>query len=169
MLVSALTLLFTTQVRAATLSVETIGGISVGTVVPTSWTHTGINPVIAGSASPSASVQVSIDSAPYTVVANSLGDWSYVPTTLTSNRAYEIVVTSGIENLIFTLNLSGASTTTSTTSAATSTSSSQPTLPVALPSSGSSGALVFGVIGFLLIGVGAVSYAKLPQYMEEEL
>lgn len=160
-----------TTVRAATLSVKTIGGMSVGTVVPTSWTHSGANPIITGSASPSATVQISIEDVPYTTAANALGDWSFTPTTITTNGAYEMVVSSGIENLIFTLNITGVGVGggASTASATASTSSGQPTLPTALPSTGSPAVISAVVLGLLSLGAGAIAYAKLPGYLEEEL
>ncbi len=155
--------------QAATLNVETIGGISVGTVVPTIWSHAGSNPIIAGSASPSATVQVSIDGTAYSTYADTLGDWSYTPTTLAANGGYEMVVTSGIENLIFTLNITGVGVGGGATSTTSATVATQPALPTALPSSGSSSAVFFILAGVILFGVGAVSYVTFPAYFDEEL
>ncbi len=167
-------LLFSVQpVFAANLNIVSIGGVETGGTVPTSWTHEGTNPPFIGTASPSASIQVSIDGLIYTAAASSTGAWLYTPVSLTTSGAHEVVISSGTENLIFTLTIAGVgvggASSTVSASTTTSTTSAQPSMPSELPSTGAPSLFWLSISGLFLSGIGVVGYTKLHAYLEQDI
>ncbi|MFZ1721796.1 MAG: hypothetical protein WAU07_04810 [Microgenomates group bacterium] len=149
--VALLVAVFTTQaVHAQTLSIDSIGNTNTEGETFTSWTHIGANPAIKGSASPSAQVRLQIENTTYTTFANTIGDWQYQPTTLSSLGAYSIQVSSLAETILFTLNITASA----TSSASPSPVATQPALPETLPDSGSSTLFTVLGIGLLMVAVG---------------
>lgn len=95
------------RVAAATLTLQNIGASSVGGQHISSWTYTGsANPVFSGTADPDAAVTIAIDDASGSATADSTGNWSYTPTTLTTEGTHQVTITSGDQTLAFTLALS---------------------------------------------------------------
>ncbi len=115
-------------VMAATLSLDAIGEDSVEGTVFTSWTYADVNPILMGKASPNASVSIKIDDLTNTVTADTSGEWTFIPTTLTDGT-YTIIITSGVESMTFDLSIGATSTTTSSST----TTSTTTTTPTAIP------------------------------------
>jgi hypothetical protein len=139
-------------VSAASLNLENIGTDDVTGKTFTSWTHYGLNPKLSGSATPSASVTVSIDGAQTATTSALNGDWQVEPTGLNSYGVYEVGISSSTENILFSLTLASASGAPKG-GASTSTGSSATSLPV----SGSSDMFIFAGLGLLFIAAAAAS------------
>lgn len=152
-----------TGVRAATLNLEKIGTDDVAGKTFTTWTHYGLNPSLAGSASSSASVLVSVDGVQTATTSGTDGAWMVSPAALDAYGTYEISITSQTENILFSLTLASASGTTTTTSAkggTTSTTSGATTLP----ESGFSDLFIFIGVGGLFIASAAASRYVFARY-----
>lgn len=93
-------------VAAASLTLQEIGASTVGGRHISSWTYMGSNPILTGTADPDAVVAISIDGTATTATADSTGNWSYTPTTLTGEGTFQITITSGDQTISFTLALS---------------------------------------------------------------
>ncbi len=125
--------LFSTTVAAQSLGITSIGGVpTTGTI--TTWTHQGFNPVIVGTATPSAMVRIDIGSATSSTTAATSGAWSYQPTGLDAVGSYAFSVSSGGQSILFTL---GISATASATPTPTPSSTASAELPATLPQTGS--------------------------------
>ncbi len=142
------------SVKAATLELEKIGTANFSPGA-TTWTYYGTNPIFQGTASPSAAVSLSVNSAAEaSATADTAGNWSLTPTSLSMVGSYNILISSGAENVAFTLNIASATTTTDATASATpvGTTSGNIDYPETLPETGSHDLLLlFGLGGVLLI------------------
>lgn len=140
-----------TQVSAATLVLEQIG-TSLYTTGATTWTYYGTNPVLQGSASPSAVVSLTIDGVQNSsATADTSGDWSMNTTTLDSVGSYELNLNSGADNILFTLSIASSSSTAGTKGG---TDSGDLVLPGELPATGSEDILLLLGIGGLMLTAG---------------
>ena len=148
-------------VKAATLSVDKIGTDTVTGKTFTSWTHYGLNPSIAGTASASASVLVSVDGAQTATTSGTDGAWMVKPVALNSYGSYEISITSQAESVLFSLTLASASGTTTTTKGGTTSTQSAATT---LPESGFSDMVIFVALGGLFIASAAASRYVFARY-----
>lgn len=120
---------FVSPVLAATLQLTSIGSVNTAGYTYSAWWYTSANPVLKGTAAPSAQVTITIDSSAQTITADTTGNWTYVPTTLTAGD-HQIIIASSGEQYSFTLHI-GSDVPTSTGSASVSTYSSVPNdLPV---------------------------------------
>jgi len=153
------------DVFAAGLSVTSIGGVSTGGTV-TTWANEGYNPLLVGTASPSASISIDIDSVVASTMSATDGSWSYKPTTLSSAGSYEVALSSGSESVLFTLTIAQAASaaTTATTSDATT---SAVTTPTTLPQTGSDDILLLLAGGVFLMISGAYAGAHMLGYFSE--
>lgn len=123
------TLAFASPVMAATLQLTSIGSVNTAGYTYSAWWYTSANPVLKGTAAPSAQVTITIDSSAQTITADTTGNWTYVPTTLIAGD-HQIVIASAGEQYSFTLHI-GSDVPTSTGSASVSTYSAVPSdLPV---------------------------------------
>ena len=68
----------------------------------TEWWYTQENPTLSGVAAADATVTVSINGTESEVVADSSGNWTFTPTTLTTGD-HTVVITTGGETYSFTL------------------------------------------------------------------
>ena len=144
-----------TQVKAATLMIEKVGTTTVSTGA-TSWTYYGANPVIQGSASPSAVVSMTVGGIQEaSATANTSGDWSITPTSLDSVGSYSLNFSSGTENALLTLNIASSSAGTNTTKGGST--SGELDLPETLPETGSEDILIFLVVGGIMLAAGVSS------------
>lgn len=170
----SITLLVVTKVLvvAATLSVTSVGGTTVGSSVNVNTTDT--TPTIIGLASPEATVDISIDDLTVAVLADASGNWSYTPLTALADGAHMLGVASNLETLNYVILVdsgtseSTSSTTTTTTTTTTygvggATESTQTTLPVA---GGIENTFLMIVGGLFLMGLGLVSQQLLPAIQE---
>lgn len=108
------------------LTLDTIGSSATTNGNPgTEWYYTAENPTLTGTAAASSTVTIAIDSTDFPVSADTTGNWSYSPSTLTTGDRL-VSITGDGQTLNFTLHV-GQSTSTSTTT--TSASSSAQTLP----------------------------------------
>jgi len=177
LLVAAVFFLFTgvlSVVMAATLKLNTVAGISVGTLM--SVTTSDTTPTLVGAASPEATVDISIDDLTVAVLADASGNWSYTPLTALSNNAHTLTIASNLETLNYVLIVSSGtstattSTTTTTTTTTTlgvggATESSSTTLPV---SGGLTNTFLLMIGGLFLIGLGLVTQQFSPAFNEVE-
>ncbi len=169
----SVTLLFVAKglVVAATLSVTSVGGTTVGSSVNVNTTDT--TPTIIGVASPEATVDISIDDLTVAVLADASGNWSYTPLTALADGAHMLGVASNLETLNYVILVdSGTSESTSSTTTTTTTTtygiggateSTQTTLPVA---GGIENTFLMVVGGLFLMGLGLVSQQLLPTIQE---
>lgn len=149
------------RVHAAVLRVEKIGSDNVAGKTFASWTHYGLNPMLIGTATPSASVIVSINGTSTATAASEDGTWTLPPKlsgagSMSQYGVYEISISSGIENILFSLTLasaSGSNTNDSTTKGGVSTQSSA----TSLPQSGFSDLFVFTGVGVLFLASAVAS------------
>jgi len=110
------------------ITVDTIGSSQVTTGNPgTDWYYTSQNPLLTGTATAGSSVSIKIDETTYPITADSSGNWTYAPTTLTTGDR-TVAVTGDGQTLSFTMHIGQS--VPSTTSTSTSTVSAQQTLPV---------------------------------------
>lgn len=164
------------SIWAAGLSLTSIGGVSTAGKTFVQWTHSADNPKFIGTAYSDAQVEILIDSVENSVTADSDGDWSYQPTSLTVGQ-YDIKITSGTQTIAFDLYITTSTTsadtaTTSTDSTVTATSTDSATtkggLPTELPATGAfETTLVLISSGLFLIGLGLISKAHFSQIMEK--
>lgn len=142
---------------AASLAVTSIGGVAVtGTL--TSFETTDTTPGMVGTAAADATVDITIDDLIVAATADSSGDWSYTPTSLTYG-AHSVAIASNLETLSFTLTVSSSSTdaTSSTSKGGVSTTSAE------LPASGTvENTILIIAAGMFLMGLGVVSHQRLP-------
>ncbi len=156
--VLVLSLTLVSPAFAAGLAVTSIGNLdtSSGTFY-NAWWYTQENPILSGTAAPSASVSVSIDGVAATTTANTLGTWSYTPTTLITGN-HTVLITSGTETVSFSIEIGSEAGTASVTTIPlnTSTSSGTTTLP-------DSGVGIFTILaaagGMLALGFGVYNFA----------
>ncbi len=148
------TLILVSPVSAATLSVTSIGNLDTSGTFYSSWWYTQENPTLAGTASPSTAVSIDIDGTLGTTTADTLGKWSYKPTTLTAGD-YTITITSGAEVVTFSLNIGDSAPAATTIPMQTSTGSATTTLP----DSGFGNATIFlALAGIIALGFGGYSF-----------
>jgi hypothetical protein len=153
-------------VQAATLQLNSIGSsVTTGKTFST-WTYTRENPVFMGTAGPSATVTVTLNSAANTVTADAAGAWTFTPTTLLEG-SHTVAIASDAETINFTLVISptGSSSTTASDSTATGSTASD-SAATDLPVTGGLSTTLFLVIaGLASIGLGLASWAGQPVYM----
>ena len=78
---------------AGGFTVSSIGGVTTNNKQVGKFWHSSLNPVLRGTALPSANVDISIDGTAIQVAADSSGEWVYTPTGLTAGT-HEFVFTS---------------------------------------------------------------------------
>ena len=166
MVATSVFLLAATAAHAQSLEVTSIGGISTGGSL-TTWTHEGYNPLIVGTASPSSTVTIDVDSViAATASAGTDGSWQYQPTALNSYGSYEFAISAGSESVLFTLVLAEPSSSSSTAKGGASTSGSVE-VPEELPQSGSDDIVLLIAAGMFLIISGAYVGAHSLGYFSE--
>lgn len=168
----ALFLLTQSTVLVAALTLNNIGTSTVTGTIST-WSYTGRNPALSGTATPSETVTVNVQNTNHSVTADTGGNWSYIPTDLITDGAHPISITSGGQTISFTLNLTnaaGLTATSSGTTTTTSTISGQPVLPNELPQTGAAQETMLLLAGGLgLISGGLFFYWKVvPKLLIEE-
>ncbi len=162
--VATIIAVFTAQpVHAQTLTIDSIGNASTNGQTFTSWTYIGANPVLKGTASPSALVNVKIENITYATNATTEGEWQYQPTTMSAVGAYSVQVSSLTETILFTLNIATAS----SASATPSPVATQPAMPDTLPESGSSTLFYVVGIGLFSIAIGVAARMTLAHNSNE--
>lgn len=155
MLVVAANTLWLPTAAAATLTLQSIGASTVGGQRISSWTYTGTNPLLSGTADPSATVTITIDGVPATATADASGNWSYKPTTLATEGSYTVSIVSGDQTLAFTLAIGAYTGSTTTGTTATASATTKGGVMEELPVSGSVGETLQLIgIGLGLIGMG---------------
>lgn len=157
---------------AATLKLNSIGGVSTGTGTITTFTTTRTNPTFLGAAAPDATVDIKIDDLTVAVTADTAGAWSYTPTALTEG-AHPVQISSNLESLSFTLTVDtdgvSGTTTTSTSSATTKGGTSTSSAQAQLPKSGAvENTMLVIAGGVALIGAGLVAHQLQPARGDEE-
>ncbi len=88
--------------HAANTVLSKIGIMELGGNAYTEWWYTEENPALTGVAAAGAKVTITIDSVAAEVTADSLGNWTYSPTTLTTGD-HTISIASGTDTYAFTL------------------------------------------------------------------
>ena len=148
-----------TPVFAAELAVTSIGSLdtSTGTFYD-AWWYTTENPTLAGTAAASSTVTITIDTIDYIAAADTLGNWSYQPTTLTTGD-HTVSITDGVGTVVFSLAIgSDTATTTDTIPLQTSTDSAS-SKGGTLPDSGVGSLTVFLALGGLAaLGFGTYTF-----------
>ncbi|PIY80745.1 MAG: hypothetical protein COY80_01410 [Candidatus Pacebacteria bacterium CG_4_10_14_0_8_um_filter_42_14] len=148
--------------QAATLKINSIGGVPVTNQTFSYWTHTGSNPSFVGVASPSASINLTIGTTSATATAGLDGAWRYDPTTLVAGE-HAIAVSSAAESMNFTLLIA---TEAATKGGVTATPSAAPkTLP---QSGGLSSTLLLLTAGLGSLMAGSLWYAGVYRPLTEE-
>ena len=95
--------LFWKSAQAAFLVLTRIGTLSTGGVIYSTWTYTGISaPDLAGTATPSATVTVTVNGLIATTSADVSGNWTVTPTNILEG-SNSISITSGNEAIDFIL------------------------------------------------------------------
>lgn len=151
---------------AATLQLNTVSGVSVGSGA-TSITTTDNTPSFVGKASAEATVDITLDDLTVAVLADSDGDWSYTPVSALSSASHTLKVASNLESLSYTL-VVAASGSTSTASATPTTSAgiggvSTSSTASTLPKTGAvENTFLMIAAGFFLMGLGVVTHQTLP-------
>lgn len=149
-------ILFTTKVKAAALQITGLGtmdvtGLDLGGSL-TTYTYSGGTFALAGLASPSAVVSVTIDDVSQTATADEEGSWSTLISSLTEGE-HQFNISSNAETLDFVLTI-GTSVTGGETAEVATTSST-------LPEAGSTTAsILFLAFAMLSIGLGLTIKAK---------
>jgi len=163
------------SIFAATLQLISAGGTSIGVLITVNTTDT--TPTLIGTASPEATVDITIDDLTVAVLADANGDWSYTPITALSSGAHGLALASNLETLNYILQITSedsSTTTTTTTSSSTTTTtggiggateSSSATLPV---SGGVESTFLMVVGGIFLMGLGLVTQQMVPAVQESE-
>jgi len=149
-------------VHAQTLSITKIGTSNTEGQTFTTWTYAGVNPLMSGTASPSATVSITVQNSTFNTTATSLGTWSYQPTSLTVAGSYPVQIKSLSETILFTLNLAASGATPSATPVA-----SQPAMPDSLPETGSSGFVTLLGAGATLLAIGFATKLSIQHAFEE--
>lgn len=167
----ALVLMLSAQVvLAATLSITSVGGVTLGTGTITSVITTKTSPTFIGTAAADATVDIKIDDLTVAATADNDGDWSYTPTGL-SEGDHAIELSSNLETISFTLTIdtdSSTTTETSTSSTTTTTKGGVSTSSAELPVSGSvNNTFLVLAAGLFLIGSGVVAHQSLRLDEEE--
>lgn len=96
----------TSQVHAAGFQLESIGSLDTTGYQYPEWWYSGNNPNLSGTASPNATITVTINDTSQTVTADANGTWS-TPTTL-STGDHTITLASDSGNYTFTLHIGSA-------------------------------------------------------------
>lgn len=154
---------FSNAVFAQSLGVTSIGGVSTGGSI-TTWAHEGYNPLMVGTASPSASISIDIDSVVESTTSASDGSWQFQPTSLSTTGSYEVAISSGTESVLFTLTIAEAA---SSTAKGGATSSGTMEVPEELPQTGSDDILLILAGGVFLMITGAYAGAHMLGYFAE--
>jgi len=155
--------IFATSVaHAATLELNSIGGVPITNQTFSYWTHSGTNPSLVGTASPSAIVELTLGTTSASATAGLDGAWRYDPTTLTAGE-HAITISSAAESMNFTLLISTES---ATKGGVTATPSAAPAV---LPQSGGiSGTMLLLFVGFGSLMAGSLWYAGVYLPLTEE-
>lgn len=140
--------LFAGRVHAASLSLTHIGTLATGGAKYDEWNYTSPNPMLRGVAGANAQVTININTIAQTVLSDASGNWSYLPTTLTTG-IHAVALSSGTEQYSFIINIG------STLPAGTPTPvGTMTTVPQDLPVTGAA-----EVTLALLAGAGALLFA----------
>lgn len=160
---------------AATLTLTSVGGTEVGVLITVATDDT--TPTLIGTASPEATVDITIDDLTVAVLADDAGGWSYTPSTALTVETHSLELASNLESLqyILIINGDGSESTTSTTTTTTTTTtnsgiggateSSGTTLPV---SGGVENTFLMVVGGLFLMGLGLATQQLVPAINESE-
>jgi hypothetical protein len=97
----------TTKVLASGFNLQSIGQSTVGGNQISKWWYVGSSPVMKGEAIASSTVTISIDGTDATATADSDGNWTYDPGTLTDGD-HAIILTSSGSTIQFTLTMGAA-------------------------------------------------------------
>lgn len=120
-----LSLLLTSTVAQA-LTLDMIGASTPTDGNPgTEWWYTGENPTLGGTAEPNTTVNIVINGVADATTADTSGDWTYTPTTLTMGE-HSVSITADGQTIAFSINIGETQPTTTTTTA----TESAETLPV---------------------------------------
>lgn len=105
-IIASLMIALSVSVHAAGFQLESIGSLDTTGYQYPEWWYSGDNPTLSGTASPNATITVTINDTPQTVTADANGTWS-APTTLTTGD-HTIILTSDSGNYTFTLHIGSA-------------------------------------------------------------
>lgn len=98
-----LVFVFSIKSYAASLQLLKIGSLDLGGNMYSEWWYTGTKPTLYGKADSTASVDIKVGEVSSSVVADTSGNWSYLLDKEPGD--YNIELTSGAENITFTLHL----------------------------------------------------------------
>lgn len=93
LVIFVLSLFFTKATFAGGFTISSIGGVTTNNKQVSKFWHSSLNPVLRGTALPSANIDISIDGTAVQIAADSSGDWVYTPTGLTAGT-HEFTFTS---------------------------------------------------------------------------
>lgn len=144
-----LCLVFTLNVLASSLTLDTIGALSTSGKKYSEWWYTAQNPTLTGKAEDDQKVKIIIDDKTKETKANSSGRWTQA-TTMTNGK-HSVKIVAGAESYAFTLNIGSAMPSAST--ASTSQSSA------AVPGTGFH-QMYFILVAIYLLILGAYFYHK---------
>ncbi len=143
-----LSLVLVRQAMAAYLILTRIGTLSTAGLNYSTWSYTGPAPDFAGTATPSATVAITVNALSATTSAALTGAWTYKPTNLVSG-SNSVSIASGNEVISFMLNFTPGAVTPVPTAT-----------PVVIPTATPSALLKTGVgeVSLLVIGMGVVVF-----------
>ena len=136
-------------VSAAGFQLTHIGSLDVTGTSSSQWWYTTANPTLTGTTSASTSVDVTIDSTPQTVTADSSGNWTFASTALAAGDHTVSLVSNG-STIAFTLHI-GAVPTGIAAPQTNSVPVAGSTLPTALLLLGGLGVILSGAILLKLV------------------
>ena len=152
--------IFTGNAIAASLALNSIGTSPTAGLTFSTWTHEGENPILVGEATSGESVSIKIDDLASSVTADASGEWTYTPTILTVG-IYQVTITSGVESISFTLNITDSASSAASTVIPTTGASKGGVEAETLPESGSAEqTLLLLTGGLLLLGFGLMTYQQ---------
>lgn len=101
--VFVLSLFFTKTTFAGGFTISSIGGVTTNNKQVSKFWHTSLNPVLRGTALPSANIDITIDGTAVQVAADSAGDWVYTPSGLTAGtHEFKFTSNGSTQNLSLT-------------------------------------------------------------------
>lgn len=104
----ALTLLFLitpSLVFASAFNLKSIGSLNTDGRLYPQWWYSGLQPTLAGEATASSAIDITIDSVAYQATADASGNWSYTPLSTLTAGDHSITLTSAGSTISFTLTL----------------------------------------------------------------
>ena len=125
----AFLLIFPIRLLASGVSLTYIGGLNTQSKTYGQWWYSSANPILKGTADPSSTITIGINSLEYTTTADATGNWSYQPTTLDQGE-HNVQIKSGDFIYGFVLHI-GSTLPDNLSTTATAPETSSQTLPVA--------------------------------------